>query len=115
LPRALPKIALIASLHRRTAYHVHFMGLTAFTVARSIAADIEAACKSLMPVLMILIAVLAFCAVTKGDVPAALRVRFAINPSLLTPKVALEALGLRFFSIAVGLAVIVRKGVGPPS
>lgn len=99
--------SLLASPWRMTTYHALFMGLTAFIVARGIAAGIEAACKILMPVLMSLIAVLAFYAITEGDVPAALRFLFAINPSLLTPKVALEALGLGFFSIGVGLAVMV--------
>jgi NSS family neurotransmitter:Na+ symporter len=98
---------LLASPWRMATYHALFMGMTAVIVARGIAGGIETACKVLMPVLMALIAVLAIYSMTEGDVPAALRFLFAINPSLVTPKVALEALGLGFFSIGVGLAVMI--------
>jgi neurotransmitter:Na+ symporter, NSS family len=98
---------LLASPWRMATYHPLFMGMTAVIVARGIAGGIETACKVLMPALMALIAVLAIYSMTEGDVPAALRFLFAINPSLVTPKVALEALGLRFFSIGVGLAVMI--------
>ncbi len=98
---------LFASPWRMTTYHALFVGLTAFIVVRGIAAGIGAACTIPMSLLMTLIAARAICAMTEGDVPAALRFLCAIKPSLLTPKVALEALGLGFVSIGVGLAVIV--------
>lgn len=98
---------LLASPWRMAAYHAFFMGMTAFIVARGIAKGIETACKILMPVLILLVAVLAVYAMTEGDVPAAIRFLFAINPGLLSPKVALEALGLGFFSIGVGLGVMI--------
>jgi NSS family neurotransmitter:Na+ symporter len=99
--------ALLASPLRMTAYHAGFMGLTAVIVARGVARGIEDACKVMMPVLIVLLAALALYAAAKGDLAAALRFLFVIDPQRATPTVALEALGLGFFSIGVGLAVMV--------
>src|SRR5205807_6948229 len=41
------------------------------------------------------------------DIVASLRFLFALDLTYLTPKVALEALGLGFFSIGVGMAVMI--------
>jgi NSS family neurotransmitter:Na+ symporter len=99
--------ALLASPLRMTAYHTAFMGLTAFIVARGVARGIEDACKVMMPVLIVLLAVLALYAAAKGDLPAALRFLFVVDPRRITATVALEALGLGFFSIGIGLALMV--------
>jgi NSS family neurotransmitter:Na+ symporter len=90
-----------------TAYHTAFMALTAVIVARGVARGIEDACKVMMPVLIVLLAVLALYAAATGDLPAALRFLLVIDPHRMTPTVALEALGLGFFSIGVGLATMV--------
>jgi NSS family neurotransmitter:Na+ symporter len=102
--------ALLASPGRIAVYHTVFMTLTAFIVGRGIAEGIEAACKILMPILMALLAVLSLYAAVQGDVSAALRFLFAVHASDITTKVGLEALGLGFFSIGVGLAVMVTYG-----
>jgi NSS family neurotransmitter:Na+ symporter len=99
--------ALLASPLRMTAYHTAFMALTAVIVARGVARGIEDACKVMMPVLIVLLAVLALYAAATGDLPAALRFLLVIDPHRMTPTVALEALGLGFFSIGVGLATMV--------
>jgi NSS family neurotransmitter:Na+ symporter len=43
----------------------------------------------------------------QGDLAAALRFLFAVRATDITAKVALEALGLGFFSIGVGLAIMI--------
>ncbi len=101
---------LLASPGRMAAYHTVFMALTALIVGRGIAGGIEAACRVLMPLLMALLAVLSIYAAVQGDLAAALRFLFAVHASDITAKVALEALGLGFFSIGVGLAVMVTYG-----
>ena len=102
--------ALLASPGRMVAYHAAFMALTAFIVARGIAGGIEAACKILMPILMALLVVLSIYATAQGDLTAALRFLFAVHVSDITAKVALEAVGLGFFSIGVGLAIMITYG-----
>jgi len=99
--------ALLASPLQMAAYHAAFMGVTALVVGRGIVNGIEAASKILMPILIALIAALALYAALRGDVAATVRFLFALDLGHLTPKVALEALGLGFFSIGVGMAVLI--------
>jgi NSS family neurotransmitter:Na+ symporter len=99
--------ALLASPLRMTVYHTLFMAATAVVVARGIAGGIERASLYLMPILIVLVVVLASYSAIQGDAPAALRFLFAFDMDGLSPRVALEALGLGFFSIGVGLAVMI--------
>jgi neurotransmitter:Na+ symporter, NSS family len=98
---------LLGSVPRMAAYHTLFMALTALIVWRGIAGGIETACKILMPALVVLLAVLTVYAVIQGDVGATLRFLFALDPAKLTARSALEALGLGFFSIGVGMATLI--------
>jgi neurotransmitter:Na+ symporter, NSS family len=98
---------LLASPWRMGAYHAAFMALTIAVVARGVAGGIEAACKILMPVLVLLIVVLAIYAVLGGGAAETLRFLFAFDPATVTAEGALEAVGLGFFSMSVGMAVMV--------
>ena len=99
--------ALLASPVQMAAYHAAFMAATALVVSRGILNGIESAAKILMPILIALIVVLSLYSMIEGDVGASFRFLFALDGKHLTAKVALEALGLGFFSIGVGLAVMV--------
>jgi NSS family neurotransmitter:Na+ symporter len=99
--------ALMASPGRMTVYHLVYMGVVAFIVARGIARGIEEACKILMPILIVLIVGLGLFSLALGDVKATLRFLFRLDPQHLTLSAALDALGLGFFSIGVGLALMV--------
>ncbi len=102
--------SMLASPFLMTGCHAAFMSVTAFIVSRGIAHGIESACKILMPILILLIIVLAAYSMIQGDTYSALKFLFAIDPALVTPKVALEAFGLGFFSIGVGMAVMITYG-----
>ena len=99
--------ALLASPVKMVFYHALFMTIAALIVARGIARGIEAASKVLMPVLIALIVTLAIYSSIEGDTAATLRFLFAIDPAKVTARAALEALGLGFFSIGVGLGVMI--------
>jgi NSS family neurotransmitter:Na+ symporter len=99
--------ALLASPLRLAIHHTLFMTATVAVVARGIAGGIERASLWLMPILIVLVIVLAIYSTTHGDARAALRFLFALDPAQLSARAALEALGLGFFSIGVGLAVMV--------
>jgi neurotransmitter:Na+ symporter, NSS family len=99
--------ALLASVPRMAVYHTLFMVLTAVIVWRGIAGGIETACKILMPALVVLLVVLTVYAVIQGDVRATLHFLFALDPAKVTARSALEALGLGFFSIGVGMATMI--------
>lgn len=98
---------LLASSVEMAAYHTVFMALTAAIVGRGVAAGIERAAKILTPALAALMVVLAAYSMIEGDVAATLRYLFAFDPSRITARTVLEAVGLGFFSIGVGLAVMV--------
>ncbi len=108
--------ALLASPLRMLAYHAFFMAATAVIVARGIAGGIETAGKFLMPLLAALMLLLAGYAVATGDVPATLRFLLHLDPQSLTARAALDALGLGFFSIGVGIGLMITyaaySGVG---
>ena len=54
-----------------------------------------------------MIAALALYSVIEGDLASTLRFMFVFDAAQLTPRVALEALGLGFFSIGVGLCMLI--------
>ena len=99
--------ALMSAPVTMAAYHLVYMAAVAFIVARGIAGGIEKACKILMPVLIVLIVGLGLFSSAMGDVGATLRFLFRLDPAHLTLNAALDALGLGFFSIGVGLALMV--------
>src|SRR5262245_10991894 len=98
---------LLASPITMALTHALFMAATGVIVARGISGGIEAACKVLMPVLIALLVVLTVYSMVQGDVSATLRFLFAIDPARVSAKAALDALGLGFFSIGVGMAVMI--------
>jgi NSS family neurotransmitter:Na+ symporter len=98
---------LMSSPARMTAYHLVYMASVAFIVARGIARGIEEACKVLMPILILLIVGLGVFSLMFGDVTATLTFLFRLDPQHLTLRAALDALGLGFFSIGVGLGLMI--------
>lgn len=99
--------ALLGSPLRLIGYHAIFMGSVAAIVARGVGGGIEAASKLLMPVLCVLLLGLAVYSLAAGDLPKTIRFLFELDPRHLTAQTALEALGLGFFSIGVGLGLMI--------
>jgi NSS family neurotransmitter:Na+ symporter len=100
--------AFLASPLRLLACHFVFMAVTAAIVARGVAGGIEAASKWLMPILAGLMLALAAYSAIEGDLAAALHFLLKLDPQYLTPRTAIEALGLGFFSIGVGLGLMIN-------
>jgi NSS family neurotransmitter:Na+ symporter len=99
--------ALLASPLAMIGYHALFLGLATAIVARGVSGGIEVASKVLMPLLAALMLGLAAYGVLEGDARATLRFLFRLDFSAFTPRVALEALGLGFFSIGVGFGLMI--------
>jgi len=98
--------SFLGSMTRPLGYHTLFMSIVALIVARGIAGGIEVAVKLLMPVMVVLIVVLCIYSLIVGDATAAVRFLFVPDFDRLSPRLALEALGLGFFSIGVGYATL---------
>jgi NSS family neurotransmitter:Na+ symporter len=99
--------ALVSSPSAVVGYQAFFMAVTAAVVARGIGRGIELACRLLMPVLVVLMITLAVYAAIEGSPRAAIEFLFVPRIEAFSPSVALEALGLGFFSIGVGLGVMI--------
>lgn len=99
--------ALLSSPAKLLLYHLAFMAIVVVIVARGISQGIERACLILMPTLIALLLILAVYSLTRGGFWPTWNYLFAFNLSAITPKVVIEALGLGFFSIGVGLAFMI--------
>ena len=99
--------AFLASPARLLICHAVFMSAAAAIVARGVTKGIEAASKVLMPLLAALMVALAVYAIVHGDLAQTLRFLLWLDPAHLTAGAALEALGLGFFSIGVGMGVMI--------
>lgn len=99
--------ALIGSPVVLGAWQAVFLVVATLVVARGVRAGIEKACTTLMPVLALLMIALVIYAAIAGDVARAATFMFRFNSAELSPAIALEALGLGFFSIGVGMGVMI--------
>lgn len=99
--------AFLASPLQMLAYHALFMATAAVIVMRGVSGGIEAAVKVLMPVLVVLMVGLAVYSIVEGDLARTLRFLFRLDVQQLTGRAALDALGLGFFSIGVGMGLMI--------
>jgi neurotransmitter:Na+ symporter, NSS family len=99
--------AFLASPGAMLGYQFLFLSVTAVVVARGVGRGIEAACKLLMPLLLALMLLLAGYAMIEGDVARTLRYLFVPAFDQFSVRSALEALGLGFFSIGVGMGLMI--------
>jgi neurotransmitter:Na+ symporter, NSS family len=97
----------LASPWRLLVYDVLFIAIAVGVVARGVMHGIEAAAKVLMPLLGLLMLALAAYAVIEGDAAATLRFLFTFDWERASARTALEALGLGFFSIGVGMGLMI--------
>lgn len=102
--------AFLASPWRMLGWHALFMTAGAVVVVRGVEKGIETAAKVLMPLLVALMFLLAAWSIVEGDLAATLRFLFEFDLRHLSARTALEALGLGFFSIGVGLGMMITYG-----
>jgi neurotransmitter:Na+ symporter, NSS family len=98
---------LLASPGKMLMLHAVFMLATAFVVGRGVIAGIESAVRILVPFLFVLLLLLAVWSMLTGDVAATARFLFKLDTRHLNAATALDALGLGFFSIGVGIGLMI--------
>jgi NSS family neurotransmitter:Na+ symporter len=91
-------------------YHLIFMGLTAVIVIRGISGGIEKAAKLLMPALFALLVVTVLRSVTLDGAMEGIRYFITPDFSEITLKVVIAALGQVFFSLSLGMGIMVTYG-----
>lgn len=95
-------------------WHIAFMAITIFIVARGIQGGLEKAVTFLMPALFVLLVGLAIYSVTTGDGAAAIKFLFAPDFSKVNADVVLQALGQAFFSLSLALGTMLAYGAYLP-
>jgi NSS family neurotransmitter:Na+ symporter len=98
---------LTGSFFELASWQAAFLAIAVAVVARGVEKGIETACKVLMPTLVALMVVLVGYALIQGDVPQAFEFLFRADFDATTPRAALEALGLGFFSIGAGMGLMI--------
>jgi NSS family neurotransmitter:Na+ symporter len=106
---------LISDPERLLAWHTIFMVSTMVIVARGVKSGLERAVRYLMPALFGLLVLLVGYAMAEGAFVEGLRFLFTPDWGKLSGTVVLEAMGLAFFSLSLGMGAIMIYGSYLPS
>ena len=102
--------ALLASPGRLALLHAIFMVLTVSIVAIGLKRGIERAVRFLMPALLVMLLALVGYATVAGDLPRAVSFLFQADFSKIDAEVVLRAIGQAFFSVSVGMGLLITYG-----
>lgn len=101
---------LLANPLQLTLWHTLFMGLTIGVVAMGVSGGLERAARLLMPALGVLLLIMVAYGATTGSFGAALQYLFSPDWSKLNGTVVLAALGHAFFTLSLGMGVMIAYG-----
>ncbi len=101
---------LMGSPRRMIVAQIIFLTLTAVTVAAGVRRGLENVLRFLTPVLFILLAVLLVYAMVAGDFAAGAAFLFVPDLSRIDAQTVLLAVGQAFFSLGIGLGVLMTIG-----
>lgn len=102
--------AMLASAGTLTIWHTVFMVITALIVGVGVTRGIETTAKVLMPLLGLILFVIVGYNVVNGGFGEAVNYLFAPDLSKLTGEVMLAALGHAFFTLSIGMGIMVAYG-----
>ncbi|MCP4992282.1 MAG: sodium-dependent transporter [Gammaproteobacteria bacterium] len=106
---------LAGDAERLLAWHTLFIGATTVVVAHGIRHGLQRAFAVLVPVIFLLLIVLVLYAVEAGDIGAGLGFLFQFNPGFLTQEGVIAAISHAFFSLSLGVAVMIAYGAYLPN
>jgi NSS family neurotransmitter:Na+ symporter len=101
---------ILASPIRMMFFQGLFVTATVWIVAKGVQGGLEKSVSWMMPALFIILVVLLFYSAITGEFVKALRFMFTPDFSKLTPAVVMTAFGQAFFSLGVGLGVMLTYG-----
>ncbi len=105
---------LLASPARLLVMHSVFIGVTVIVVGRGLHRGIELIARYMMPLLFVILALLVVNSIVSADIEAGLRFLFTPDFSKLSPQVVFMALGQAFFSVAIGVGMLMTYGAYLP-
>ena len=106
---------MLASPWRMLIAHSVFMGGIMLVLIRGVHGGIEAMSKVLMPLLFLLLTGLMVYALKVGDTARAMDFLFSPDWSAVTGKTIILAAGQAFFSLAIGVGVMITYGAYVPN
>jgi len=106
---------VLASPWRLLFFHGLFIASGVFVVARGVGKGIEAVSKYMMPALFAILIILVLNSIFNADI--ARGIDFLFNPHFdkITPSVIFMAMGQAFFSLAIGVGVMLTYGAYVPT
>ncbi|MBT8079060.1 MAG: sodium-dependent transporter [Gammaproteobacteria bacterium] len=105
---------LTASPTRVLLFHALFILAAIVVIARGVGKGIETMTRFMMPALFVLLIVLSLNSIFNADIRAGLDFLFNPDFSKVTAEVILMALGQAFFSVAVGVGMMITYGAYVP-
>jgi len=102
--------ALLASPGQLALWHGILMAICAVILVRGLHKGIEKTVMLMMPALFALLLAMVVYGAIEGDMASALHFMFDFDLSAITPKVFLVAVGQAFFSIGVGMGLMMGYG-----
>lgn len=102
--------SLLASPPSLILFHTLFIGSAVFIVSRGIHGGIERISKIMMPTLFLLLIIMVINSIIAADIGAGIKFLFSPDFSKLTPSTFVIALGQAFFSVAIGVGVLMTYG-----
>jgi NSS family neurotransmitter:Na+ symporter len=101
---------LLASPRQQIAFHAVFMALTVGIVVAGVQKGLERWNEILMPALIVILAVLVGYGLTQPGGAQSVQFMLKADPSKLTPKAVLAAMGQCFFSLSLGMGAMLTYG-----
>ena len=105
---------LTSSAWRVLLFHALFIVAAVFVVARGVGRGIEIMTRFMMPALFVLLIMLSLNSIFNADIAAGLDFMFNPDFNKLTTEVILMALGQAFFSVGVGVGMMITYGAYVP-
>jgi NSS family neurotransmitter:Na+ symporter len=105
---------VLASPWRLVLFHGMFIAAGVVVVARGVGKGIEAVSKYMMPALFAILIILVLNSIFNADIASG--INFLFNPQFdkITPTVVFMAMGQAFFSLAIGVGVMLTYGAYVP-
>ncbi|MDN6179989.1 MAG: sodium-dependent transporter [Halomonas subglaciescola] len=101
---------MLASPITLLGWHTAFMALVVAIVARGVTKGLESAARAMMPALVILMLILVGYGITTGHFGEAVDFMFSPDWSAVSGGVVLSAMGQAFFTLSLGMGIMVAYG-----
>ena len=103
-------LGFISQPYQPLFWGVLFLGMCIFVIVRGVSSGIEKFSKFLMPCLFLLLIAIVIRSVTLSGAMEGLRYMFEIRPGAVNGDTLVAALGQAFFSLSVGMGIMVTYG-----